>query len=54
MVKQILCLVVGHRWRDKHEPGDLVVLQCRRCGKVTDKPDRPPFSQPGFEPPVPP
>ena len=39
--KKLICVAVGHWWKQVHEDSETVYLQCRRCGKVEPLADRP-------------
>jgi hypothetical protein len=32
--KNVVCLVVGHKWTKERRPDRTVLLTCRRCGTV--------------------
>jgi len=47
--KKLVCVTVGHWWKQVHEDSETVYLQCRRCGKVEPLADRPPAGYMGGE-----
>ena len=47
--KKLICVAVGHWWKQVDEDSETVYLQCRLCGKVEPLADRPPAGYLGGE-----